>query len=124
MKLMMTICAAVIAISGTINAQSATNVDKVKVHFSTPVEVGRTTVAAGDCSIEVRRGSTDNLVLELHPETGDTILVLANRLNTPVNYTEAGNSTQVVLSRHEGAYRFERILMPDHSGFEVLGSVE
>jgi hypothetical protein len=124
MRITMTICAAAIALCGMLNAQSATTVDQVKVHFSTPVEVGGATVAAGDCSIQVLRGATDNLMLELSPETGPRTLVVVNRLDKSSTYTEAEGTTQVILSKHDGNYRFERILLPDHSGFEAIGSVE
>ena len=124
MRIMMTICAAAIAICGTLSAQNATTVDQVKVHFSTPVEVGGATVAAGDCDIQVLRGATDTVFLKLSPHTGSTVSVIVNRLNTPFNYVEASDATEVILSRHGDNYRFERILMPDHSGFEVMGSVE
>ena len=124
MRITMTIGAAAIAICGILNAQPAASVDQVKVHFSAPVEVGSATVAAGDCSIQVLRGATDNLILELHPETGPAVFVIANRLMKPINYTEVGDTPKVILSKQGGNYRFERILMPDHSGFEVMGPVE
>jgi len=124
MRITMTICAAAIAICGIVNAQPATTVDQVKVHFSTPVDAGGATIAAGECSIQVLRGATDNLILVLRPETGSTVFVRANRLNERINYAQVGTSAEVILSRHGGNYRFERILMPDHSGFEVMGSVE
>ena len=124
MRITLTICAAAIALCGMLNAQQAITVDQVKVLFSTPVEAGGATVAAGDCSIQVLRGATDNLMLELSPETGPTVLVMVSRLDQRTNYTEARGTTQVILSKHDGNYRFERILMSDHSGFEVIGSVE
>ena len=119
MKIMMTICAAAIAICGTLGAQSATSLDQMRVHFSTPVEVAGSTVAAGDCSIQVLRGSSDNIVLALRPESGRAISVLVNRLTDTDDATD-NKSPQVILSRHGSDYRFERIVMPDHSGFEVL----
>jgi len=124
MKIMMTICAAAIAICGTLSAQSATSVDQVKVHFSTPVEVGSATIAAGDCSIQVLRSSSDSVVLALRPESGRTVSVLVNRVSEPAGEMDTNGSPQVILSRHGNDYRFERILMPDHSGFEVLNPVE
>ena len=122
MKIMMTICAAAIAICGTLNAQPSTPVDEVKVHFSTPVEVGNTTIAAGDCSIQVLRGSSDYLVLAFHPESGSAVSILANRVSAQSGDTAFGKSAEVILSRHGDNYRFEGFLMPDHSGFAALGS--
>jgi len=119
MKTMIKICAAAIAICGMLGAQSATSLDQMRVHFSTPVDFGGSTIAAGDCSIQVLRGSSDNIVLALRPESGPTISVLVNRLTDTDEATD-NKSPQVILSRHGREYRFERIVMPDHSGFEVL----
>ena len=119
MKLVMSICAAALAICGALNAQSATSVGWVKVHFATPVEVGSATIAAGDCTIQVLRGSSDNIVLAIRPETGRTVSIMANRL-TDAPETVNNTSPQVVLSRHGDDLRFERIVMPDHSGFQVV----
>ena len=124
MRITLTICAAAITLCGMLHAQAATTVDQVKVHFSTPVEAGGATVAAGDCSIQVVRGATDNLMLELSPETGPKVLVLVNRFDKSTNYTEAEGTPEVILSKHDGNYRFERILMPDYSGFEAIGSIQ
>jgi len=124
MRITTTICAAAIALCGMLNAQQATTVDQVKVHFSTPVEAGDATVPAGDCSIQVFRGATGNLILALHSESGSSVALMATRLNKPDNYSETGSAPQVILSRHGAGYRLERILMADHSGFEVMGSVE
>jgi hypothetical protein len=124
MKIMMTICAAAIAICGALSAQTATTVGLAKVHFSTPIEVGGGTVAAGDCSIEVLSGSGDSLVLEFRPDSGSAVFVMANRLSEPAGRRDEGKSAKVILSRHGDDYRFERLLMPDRSGFEVTGAVE
>ncbi|MEI9972205.1 MAG: hypothetical protein WDO73_09195 [Ignavibacteriota bacterium] len=123
MRITMTICAVAMAFCGMSQAQQATSVDQVKVHFSTPVDAGGATIAAGDCSIQVLRAA-NNLMLELHPETGPTVLVMATRFNEPFSRTEAGGAAQVILSRRGDNYRFDRILMPDHSGFELQGSIE
>lgn len=122
MKITMTICAAAIAICGTISAQPSTRVDEVRVHFRTPVEVGNATIAAGDCSIQVIRGSSDYLILAFHPETGPAVSTLANRVSGEYPDTAIVKSAEVVLSRHGDNYRFEGFLMPDHTGFAVLGS--
>jgi hypothetical protein len=124
MKIMMTICAAAIGICGTLGAQSAASVDRVKVHFSTPVEVGGATIAAGDCTIQVLRGSSDSVLLALRPESGRTVSVQVNRVSEPLGDTHTAGSAQVILSRHGNDYRLERVLMPDHSGFAVFGGVE
>jgi len=124
MKITMTLCAAAIAICGMLNAQPATSVDRVNVHFSTPVEVGSVTIPAGDCSIEVLRGAIDDRVLEFRPQSGHAVFILTDRVNEPVAEGYTAGSTQVVLVRHGGDYRFERLLLPDHKGFEVVRPVE
>ena len=90
MKIMMTICAAAIAISGTLCAQPATSVDRVNVRFATPVEIGGSTIAAGDCSIQVLRGSGDNIILAIRPESGPTVSVLVNRVSELAGATDNG----------------------------------
>jgi len=117
MKIGTMICAAAIALCGTLSAQPGAAVDRIKVHFSTPVEVGSVTIAAGDCSIQMVRGTGDDL-LEFQPQSGHAVFVMANRVNEPEGAPENGKSARLVLVRHGDDYRVERILMPDHSGFE------
>jgi hypothetical protein len=124
MKVNTIVGAAVIAICGALSAQPATSVDRVNVHFSTPVEVGSVTIPAGDCSIEVLRGEIDDRVLEFRPQSGPAVFILTDRVNEPVGEGYTAGSTQVVLVRHGGDYRFERLLMPNHTGFEVVRPVE
>jgi hypothetical protein len=118
MRVLTMICAAAIAVCGTGRAQSF--VDRITVHFSTPVMVGETTLPAGDCSIQVMRGSSDNVVLEIRSESkqGDSVLVLVNRL-TDSNVVTNGHAT-VVLSHRNNAYQVDQIVLPDHTGFQVL----
>jgi len=112
------ICAAAIAVCGTGRAQSF--VDRVTVHFSTPVMVGDTTLPAGDCSIQVMRGSSDNVVLEVRSESGTpaAVLVQVSRL---IDSNEVTNGhVNVVLSHRNNNYQLDRVVFPDHTGFQVL----
>jgi len=112
------ICAAAIAVCGTGRAQSL--VDRITVHFSTPVVVGETTLPAGDCSIQVLRGSSDNVVLEVRSESraAESVLVLVNRLSNSDVVTN-GHAT-VVLSHRNNGYQLDQIVLSDHTGFQVL----
>ena len=117
MKKLMMFCAAVIAVCATGHAQT---VDRITVHFSTPVMIHERILPAGDCSIQVLRGSSDNIVLELRSasQASDAVLVLANRL-TNLDAPSDGHAT-VVLSRHANGYQLDQVLLPDHTGFQVL----
>jgi len=125
MKITMTLYAAALAILAVSSAQSATFVDHVNVRFSTPVVVGTTTMPAGDCAIQVVRGSSDNVFLTFRSASGVSASVLVNRSNEMDNDTQlTGDQARVVLNRRGNDYRFDRIVMPDRSGFEVLPNVE
>src|ERR1022692_2131470 len=118
MRVLTMICAAAIAVCGTVRAQSL--VDRITVHFSTPVMVGDTTLPAGDCAIQVIRGSSDNVVLEVRSESGagDSILVQVNRLSES-NVVTNGHTT-VILSHRNNSYQLDQIVLPDRTGFLVL----
>jgi len=112
------ICAAAIAVCGTGRAQSF--VDRIKVHFSTPVTVDDTVVPAGDCTIKVIRGSSDKVVLEVRSDSGagTAVLVQVSRLSDSNAVTN--EHVNLILSHRDNGYRLEQIVFPDHTGFQVL----
>jgi hypothetical protein len=112
------ICAAAIAVCGTVRAQSL--VDRITVHFSTPVVVGETTLPAGDCSIQVIRGSSDNVVLEVRPDSGSgaAVLVQVNRISD--SNAATNGHVSVILSHRNNTYKLDQIVLPDRTGFQVL----
>ncbi|MBZ5619421.1 MAG: hypothetical protein LAQ69_11965 [Acidobacteriia bacterium] len=116
MRFLTMICAAALAICGTGRAQSS--VDMITVHFSTPVMVAGTTLPAGDCTIQVLRGSSDNIVLAVRPESGKAVSVLVNRFSD--SNTVTNGQASVILSRRDTGYHLDQILLPDHTGFQVL----
>jgi len=118
MKLFTMLCAAAIAVCGSAVAQ--TQVDRITVHFATPVTVGATTLPAGDCSIQVLRGSSDNLVLELRSAAPaqSPILVQVSRFNDS-NVSTNGH-TSVILNRRNNAYQLNQIVFADQTGFQFL----
>jgi len=118
MKLLTMICAAAIAVCGTVQAQSF--VDRITVHFSTPVMVGETTLPAGDCSIQVLRGSSDNIVLEVRSESkaGPAVLVQVSRFSDSDAVTNG--QVSVVLSHRNNSFQLNQILFSDRTGFQVL----
>lgn len=125
MKITLTLCAAALAILAASSAPSATFVDHVNVRFSTPVVVGTTIMPAGDCAIQVVRGSSDNVFLTFRSQSGVSASVLVNRSNEIDNETQLFDGhARIVLNRRGNEYRFDRIVMPDRSGFEVLPNVE
>ena len=68
MKIITTFCCAALAICSAVYAQS--NVDRITVHFKTPVLFGETRIPAGDCEIQVVQGSSNNVVLVLRSQGG------------------------------------------------------
>ena len=129
MKKMMLLSAAAIAVSGAALAQSAANTtDRINVHFNNPVQAGTVVLPAGDCTIQVLRGSSDNLVLTARDENGRTVSLLVNRVSDmDIDHEDAdlnSGHAKVVLARQSGQYRLEKIIFPDHTGFAVLPLAE
>ena len=120
MRILTTICAVAMAVCGTVRAQ--TTVDTLRVHFSTPVTVGETVLPAGDCKIQILRGSTNSLTLVLRAESGASARVLVNRLNETPGDAEA--RTHVVLRHSGNDYRLEQVWLGDGTGFQILGNFE
>jgi hypothetical protein len=114
MRMLTLICAAVIAVCGTGRAQNM--VDRVSVHFATPVMVGDSMLPAGDCSIQVIRGSSDAVVLELRSGS-ESLLVPVSRLTDSDAVTNGHAS--VILGHHNDRYQLVEIVFPDHTAFHV-----
>ncbi len=120
MRILTMICAAAVAVCGTVCAQ--TTVDTLRVHFSTPVAVGETVLPAGDCKIQILRGSTNSITLVLRAESAASARVLVNRLNETPGDAEA--RTHVVLRHSGNGYRLDQIWLEDGTGFQILGNFE
>ena len=118
MKIFTTICCAALAVCGAIYAQASS--DHIKVHFNTPVMVGETKLPAGDCEIQVMRGSSDSIVLVLRSQSGPYAAALASHLTE--NNTDADGSASVVLSRHHDGLQVYRILLGDHTGYQLTNA--
>jgi hypothetical protein len=114
-KIAMRICAAALTVCGSLNAQVP--VDTVNVRFASPVIVGAKTLPAGECTIHIARGS-NSVLLSMRAEDGETSSILVNRLydETP----DTGNNADIVLERRSDGLHFERLRLPDHTGFTVL----
>ena len=115
MKLSTTLCCAALALCSAIYAQ--TPADHMTVHFNTPVIVGETKLPAGDCNIQVMRGSSDSIILVLRSPGGPSIAAVASHLNE--GDTDAEASTSVVLNRHGNDLHLSRILLSDHTGYQL-----
>jgi hypothetical protein len=113
MKLITTLSAAALLFGGLLHAQS----DLITVHFSTPVTVGETQLPAGDCDIRVMHSPSDGIVLMVHTKDGATVSVLANHVSD--DSTKVTGEANVILERKGEGYRIDRILFPDHTGYEV-----
>jgi hypothetical protein len=117
MRTLTLICAAALAVC---TGQAQSSVDRISVHFSAPVMIGETMLPAGDCSMQVIRGSSDNVVLEVRSasEPAGGILVQVSRLDHSDAVT-SGSAT-VILSHRNNQYQLNQIVFPDHTGFRVL----
>ena len=115
MKIFTTLCCAVLALGSAIYAQ--TPVDRITVHFNTPVIVGETKLPAGNCDIQVMRGSSDNIILVFRSEGAPSISAVASHISEAD--TDAEASTGVVLARHGNDFHLSRIQLADHTGYQL-----
>lgn len=115
MKLFTTFCCAALALCSAIYAQSPT--DHITVHFNTPVIAGETKLPAGDCDIQVMRGSSDSIILVLRSQAGPYTAAVATRVSE--GNTDAEESTSVVLNRRGNDFHVYRILFSDHTGYQL-----
>ena len=115
MKIVTTLCCAALALCGAIYAQS--NSDHITVHFNAPVMVGETKLPAGDCDIQVMRGSSDSIVIVLRSQAGPYAAAVAIRLAETGSETEG--SASVVLNRHGNDLRVYRVLLGNHTGYQL-----
>src|ERR1039457_770277 len=115
MKIFTTLCCAALALGSAIYAQSP--VDHVMVHFNTPVIVGEAKLPAGDCDIQVMRGSSDSIILVLRSQAGPYTAAVASRVSE--GDTDAEGGTSVVLNRHGNDLHVYRIVFTDHTGYQL-----
>jgi hypothetical protein len=117
MKALTMFCAIAVCICW---AAFASPVDTINVNFPNPVVVGETALPAGNVTIQVLRGST-NVVLNFRSESGVTVSAMANRINELSDRDDSAGAT-IVLGREANTLKLERVLFPDHTGFELLQS--
>ncbi len=113
MKIFTIICAAAVAVCGSLNASGI--IDTVSVRFDTPVTVGSRTLPAGNCTIHIVRGAGDAVVLSVTAADGETSNVLVNRLYE--DGPETNGNASVILERRADGSRFEQLWLPNHTGF-------
>ena len=115
MKIFTTLCCAALALGSAIYAQSP--VDHMMVHFNTPVIVGDTKLPAGDCDIQVMRGSSDSIILVLRAPGARSIAAVVSHLSE--GNTDAEGSASVVFDRRGNDLHLYRILFADHTGYQL-----
>lgn len=120
MKIFTTICCAALTICGAVYAQS--NSDHMTVHFNAPVMVGETRIPAGNCDIQVVRGNSDNVILVLRAQGGATAAAMVSRVQETDTEAEGGSS--VVLNRRGNDLQLYRVMMTDHTGYQLFSAVE
>jgi hypothetical protein len=116
MKIFTTLCCATLALCGAIYAQTPN--DHLTVHFNTPVTVGETKLPAGDCDIQVTRGTSDTTILVLRSQAGPSVLATANHLSD--DSTDSAN-TSVVLNRRGNDFHLYRILFAGGAAYQLNG---
>ena len=114
MKLLTIAFGAALAIASTLSAQNFT--DRINVNFPNPIVVNGVTLPAGDTTIQVIH-NTGTVMLIIRSESGEHSTVLVNRLN---NIESDNHSASVILDQKDGAYRLNRVVLPDHSALQVL----
>jgi hypothetical protein len=115
MKIFTTFCCAALALGSAAYAQSPA--DHITVHFNTPVIVGETTLPAGDCDIQVMHGTSDSIILVLRSQAGPSTLAVVSRLSE--GNTDAEGSPSVVLNRRGNDLHVYRILLNEHTGYQL-----
>ena len=115
MKIYTTLCCAALALCSAIYAQAPA--DHLTVHFSAPVTVGETKLPAGDCDIQVMRGTSDNIILVLRSQAGPYTAAVASRMS-PGDTDEQG-STSVVLRGPADDLHLYRILLANRTGYQL-----
>ena len=115
MKILTTLCCAAFALCSAIYAQPPA--DHIMVHFNTSVIVGDTKLPAGDCDIQVMRGSSDSIILVLRSPGAPAIAAVASHLSE--GDTDAEANTGVVLSRRGADLHLSRIMFADRTGFQL-----
>ena len=118
MKLFTTFCCAALALCSAIYAQSTA--DRVTVHFNTPVIVGETKLPAGNCDIQIMRGSSDSTLSSSARKAAATALAVVSRMSDA--NTDAAWSTSVVLNRRGDDLHLYRVLLDDHTGYQLLNA--
>src|ERR1039457_3625330 len=115
MKILTTLCCAAFALCSAIYAQPPA--DHIMVHFNTSVIVGDTKLPAGDCDIQVMRGSSDSIMLVLRMPGAPSVATVASHLSE--GDTDAEASTGVILDRRGNDLHLSRILFTDHTGYQL-----
>jgi len=118
MKLVTTFCCAALTLCSAIYAQAPA--DRMTVHFNTPVIVGETRIPAGDCDIQLMHGNSDNVIMVLRSHGGISTAALVSRLSES---SADAVGTGVVLTRRGNDLHLDRILLDDHTGYQ-LNNVE
>jgi hypothetical protein len=114
MKIFTTLCCAALTLCSAIYAQTPN--DHITVHFNAPVIVGEAKLPAGDCDIQVTRGSSDTIILVLRSQAGPSALAAVSRLSD--GNTDA-DSSSVILNRRGNDLHLYRILFADHTGYQL-----
>ena len=113
MKISHIVLGAVLAIGSALYAQNPSEL--INVRFPGPVVVNGVTLPAGDASIQVVHNA-GTYMLTVRAESGAHSTVLVARSENENTTDDAS----VVFDQKDGAYRLNRVLLPDHTVLQVL----
>jgi hypothetical protein len=98
---------------GSLSAQNFA--ERIAVNFPAPVVVNGVTLPAGDATIQVVH-NTATVMLMVRAHSGETSAVLVSRIGSE----GTANKASVILDQKDGAYRLNRVILPDNTALQVL----
>ena len=114
MKLFTIVFGAALALAGALSAQTFN--DRINVNFPGPVVVSGVTLPAGQATIQVVHNA-GTMMLIVRSESGEHSTAMVSRINS---FDTGTRDASVILDQKDGAYRLNRVLLPDHSTLQVL----
>ena len=115
MKIFTTLCCAALALGSALYAQAPA--DHMTTRFNAPVIVGETTLPAGDCDIQVTHAASGSIIIVFRSQSGLSTAAVASRVSE--SNTDAEASTSVIFNRHGGDLHLYRVMLSDHTGYQL-----
>ena len=114
MKIFTTLCCAALALGSALYAQAPA--DHMTTRFNAPVIVGETTLPAGDCDIQITHAASGNIIIVFRSQSGLSTAAVASRVSES---PDIEGSTSVIFNRHNGDLHLYRVMLSDHTGYQL-----